>query len=168
LNALIKGDPSDILFSEVELALTEQGSAASAPVLDYLQDSPDEQRDRLLSLVARAGVRDERIRDLLIEAMPSNPMLLASAAAQYGDPALLPALSQALDRTPTPDPDPDTFFASFGERQNIVELTAAIEELGGTLSASQQAKSKTVALQIELWRLNMGLPKFDLQSLLGD
>ncbi len=169
LDAYIQLKASDILFSDIEEALTSLGTSAVEPLLARLEDDlPEERRAYMLNVLARAGGGDERITPLLIAALPDHPVILAGAAAIHGDPALLPHLSKALDRTPLPPPDPSTFFATFVQRQNIIELTGAIETLGGTLTPSQRARKEILAVHIDSWRRQMGIPDFNLDDLRKD
>jgi hypothetical protein len=97
-------------------------------------------RLQLLSLLANAGVRDDRILVQLVQSLSESPPEAAMYLAEYGDPVALPELSRALDahKLSLPD-DPSDDHAVF-------ELREAIQLLGGKLTAAQQRKYECARL----------------------
>jgi len=111
-------------------ALSMMGEHGVDALLDaHSRTGSDETRHTLDYAIAELGFRDERILALLLEALDEDPDHGASLLAGYGDPAALPALEQALDRFE---------LGSRGDRalgdHAVIELAAAIEELGGVVS----------------------------------
>jgi hypothetical protein len=84
-------------------------------------------RPWLAEVVARAGVRTDESLAVLVSYLADDPMHASRLLAAYGDPAALRAMLLEFDRTPTEGDDADP--------QTLVELGAAIGELGGLDSA---------------------------------
>jgi hypothetical protein len=87
------------------------------------------------SVLARVGLRDDRILDLLLAQLRRAPAF-AGNLAEYGDPRALPSLLEALDALELDESG--NLFAN----QTLIEIRCAIEELGGTLTAEQQLKCR--------------------------
>jgi hypothetical protein len=114
--------------------LPQMGGAALEPALRAAIATDDpEFKSSLLGILARLGVRDERILALLGEHLAVDPILVAGDLADYGDPSALPILVDLLDRLEVDQERP------FGN-QELIELENAILVLGGTLTRSQAAK----------------------------
>ena len=139
LQLLLGTEPLDFLHEEILLGLPKLGAAVVEPALlayaacDDDDDGAAGARGDIAAVLAGCGVRDPRILAMLIEETRAEPSA-AAMLAQYGDPAALPFLSDALDRYQVAG------NAGVLGDQGLIELTAAIEELGGTLTAAQQRK----------------------------
>jgi hypothetical protein len=79
------------------------------------------------------GVRDDRIREALVAELEVEPDLGAMHLASYGDASVVPLLHAAFDRHPI---ERGEAFAN----QALIELEAAIEDLGGELTPAQKDK----------------------------
>lgn len=124
----------DLERDELEQSLIGVGSAVVEPGLRMVAASDDPAvRRAILSVLAQAGARDERIFELLmaqVRARPGDAGLLAL----YGDDRALPELSDALDRfEPVESGNPWRDHA-------LIEIRAAIEDLGGVMTPEQQRK----------------------------
>jgi len=139
IRVLLTIDWNTIIHDRVLSCLRPFGQAAVDPVLQALEGTGDgETRKSLCSVLAGLGVRDERIFPLLLEQFTEDMELGAAHLAEYGDPQALLHLQQALDDyVPVADDSPLT-------GQTLIELYAAIEELGGTLTESQREKYNRV------------------------
>jgi hypothetical protein len=96
----------------------------------------DDQRAAIADVLSGLQVRDPRIFAALLRTLEADPALGAGLLVEYGDPAALPHLGVALDGWAVDD---DGGLLANGE---IIELAAAIEELGGTLSEDQVRKAR--------------------------
>lgn len=117
-------------------ALTCMGRAVVEPVLKRNRDSEDlETQVCFIEILARCGVQDTRIFDLLCRELTTDVTLGAVLLAKYGDPEGIAHLSQALDAIRLQPGD------SNGPRAlEVLEVSAAIEDLHGELTARQQEK----------------------------
>jgi HEAT repeat protein len=146
LRALAETDPLDLLHDAVLVALPKLGAPIVEPALRaYTENADPEFRVSIGSILARVGVRDERIFAVLLETLARSPSH-AGHLAGYGDARALPHLSRAFDAYKIRDSDSP--FAN----QDIVELEAAIEQLGGTLTEAQSAKYRKALEPSERWR----------------
>jgi hypothetical protein len=91
--------------------------------------------ESVASVLARVGLRDDRILDLLLAQLRRAPAF-AGNLAEYGDPRALPSLLEALDAFELNESGNP--FANHA----LIEIRCAIEELGGTLTAEQQLKCR--------------------------
>lgn len=102
--------------------LAAMGTIALEPVLEALGRAGSQpERERLLNVLAGAGVRDERIAAALVEGLERSPRTTASIAARYGDPQVIDRL-EALFHATTPT-DQDT-------AEQVIELGVAIVAAG--------------------------------------
>jgi HEAT repeat protein len=140
LEVLASTAPLSPLRAAVEQALGRLGALLVNPTLARLPAGDSTYRLQLLSLLANARVRDDRILVQLVRALSDSPPEAAMYLAEYGDPAALPELSRALDahKLSLPD-DPSDDHALF-------ELCEAIQLLGGKLTAAQQRKYECARL----------------------
>lgn len=122
----------DLLTDVIVLALAAMGPAVLEPALQAVPAARD--RDHLLALadaLANAGAQDPRIHALLLDVLEREPMLGASFLASYGDPAAIAPLSERFDR----------LLQDEGRNEvDPINLADAIETLGGTLTADQEAE----------------------------
>jgi hypothetical protein len=86
-------------------------------------------------VLARVGLHDDRILDILLAQLRRAPSWAGNLAA-YGDPRALPYLLEALDAFELDERG--SLFANHA----LIEIRCAIEELGGTLTAEQQLKCR--------------------------
>ncbi len=140
LEVLASTAPLSPLRAAVEQALGRLGALLVNPILARLPAVNSTYRLQLLSLLANARVRDDRILVQLVRALSESPPEAAMYLAEYGDPAALPELSRTLDahKLSLPD-DPSDDHAVF-------ELREAIQLLGGKLTAAQQRKYECARL----------------------
>jgi hypothetical protein len=137
LDLLADGDGTDYLSAAIIEALAAMGPT----VLDrLLQAQPRFEKPNQMNLLnvvlARMQVRDRRILAILLDELKKNPDTGAANLAVYGDPAALPDLMRAFDDYEvTPTDNPLT-------HHSLIELTGAIEDLGGELTPAQQAKAR--------------------------
>ena len=137
LDLLEESDGGDYLSAEITEALPAMGP----PILErMLQVQPRfaraSQMNPINVVLAKLGVNDPRILAVLLDELKKSPDLGASNLSVYGDPAALPHLLRAFDEyrvRPTDNPI---------EHHALIELTAAIEELGGELTPEQRAKAQ--------------------------
>jgi hypothetical protein len=127
----------DWIHDGVIRALAKVGAPALEPCLRaHAETSSEVSRDGLTAVLAGLGVRDDRVFEILLRQLEEEPDKAAASLAEYGDPAALPYLSRAFDRYEIVERDSP--FAN----HSAVEIEAAIEELGGELTAAQKAKFK--------------------------
>ncbi len=134
LRLLVGTEWMTIIHDRAIQGLPRLGPAVLEPALAaYAETSDPDVRPGLTSVLAKLNVQDERIYQILTEELEENPDLGAGHLAEYGDPRALPLLSAAIDR-----------YESRGDQmmvnQALVELKAAIEDLGGEVTPEQQAK----------------------------
>lgn len=136
LRVLAVTDWLSFLHDQVLRSLSLLGAPVVEPALHAWAEHDDPQFRRSLGwMFADLGVRDERILAILLEQLRDDPTT-AGRFVSYGDPEVLPHLFEALDRYQIVDRE--SLFANHG----LVELRAAIEDLGGTLSAEQHGKCR--------------------------
>jgi hypothetical protein len=146
LRALAETDPLDMLRDAILASMPEIGEPVVEPALRaYSEDDDLAFRESVSSILARTGVLDDRIFAVLLEMLAISPSR-AGDLAQYGDDRALPYLSRAFDTYTLRASDSP--FAN----QDLVELHAAIEELGGTLTSGQLAKYREACEPAERWR----------------
>lgn len=135
LDVLRSSDVLSATHDAVRNALEQFGMAAIEPALCAFHCSTDaEHRVSLAGVLSRLRVSDPRILAALLEHLEEDRDHGAGCLAEYGDAAALPSLLAALDAERV------ELSASAFANQGIIELCAAIEELGGTLTPAQQAK----------------------------
>jgi hypothetical protein len=139
IRILRETDPDTWTHGQVTRLMPQFGVAALEPLLAAHAASIDpEFRKDCCSVLAKLGLRDDRIFQALIEGMEHNPDAGAMWVAEYGDPRALPLLSAALNRfEESRDPNP---FANHA----VIELEDAIRRLGGTLTPAQQRKAQRI------------------------
>ena len=100
----------------------------------------------LVSALARLQARDERILSLLLEHLHEDVEMGAANLAAYGDPQAIPHLQKAFDKYEPVEADRPL------ANQTLIELHAAIEELGGELTEVQLEKYHRVIAAEERFR----------------
>ena len=132
LHVLSRCDAMDILYSTLIHALQSFGNSALEPALGaYAVAKNEDQRSAIASVLSGIHVHDPRIFSILLQQLEENTELGAGDLAEYGDQAALPYLASALDACKL-----DRRGGMFAN-QEIIELAAAIEELGGELTERQ-------------------------------
>jgi hypothetical protein len=136
----------DIVRDEIVFALQKLGSAVVEPALAAFEPNASEDLSGAMAAVlSKAGARNERIFAAFVEHFEGDPEMGAAYLADYGDPRAVPHLSAELDRQNVPSTS-DNLFAD----QTLIELAAAIEGLGGTLTPGQQIKLRAVDARRDL------------------
>ena len=135
LRCLEQDDLFDGLAPQAAAALRTLGPAALEGCLAAYATAPNAAfRDRLAGVLSRCGVHDERIYALLIETLQRTPELGANYLAEYGEARALDVLAHTFDTLPLRDEETPLANHVF------IELRAAIEDLGGHLTAAQHQK----------------------------
>jgi len=140
---LASSDCADYVWDRSLQALQAMGAVALEPCLAaHAAADDDEVRSSLASVMCELRVKDERVLALLTERLERHDGEVGIAAcdlASYGDAQALPNLARVLDRYEI-DADGDNPFTG----QDVIELCAAIEDLGGSLTELQQRKRKRI------------------------
>jgi hypothetical protein len=132
LRLLAETEWDTILHDAVLLALPKLGPAVLEPTLAaYAATTDTELRSDYASVLSELGVRDDRIYEILLADLDRDPVMGAGRLGVYGDPRALPVLVAALDRYESQGDEP---FAN----QELIELAAAIEQLGEELTPEQR------------------------------
>jgi hypothetical protein len=133
LRALVRTDWMAILHDRVLLRLPEFGAIVVEPALSLLEGERDRDvRDSLCCVLAKAGVRDDRIYRALCEAFEASDRFAAPLLADYGDPAARSLVLDAIDRF-------DSTPEDLGAPSDLGTLVESAEMLGGPLPADLQA-----------------------------
>jgi hypothetical protein len=139
LRVLARCDAMDILYSTLIEVLESFGPPVLEPALAvHAAAESEDQRSAVADVLSRIGVRDHRALAVLLRMLEDDVELGAGLLAEYGDPAALPHLGAALDRCEL------DVRGGLLANQDIIELMAAIEELGGALSEDQERKVRAV------------------------
>jgi hypothetical protein len=146
LRVLAGTDFLDIVHDRMLLRMPQIGAPVIEPALRAYADSTDDDfRLSLAAVLSRTGVRDERIFTLLVERL-GRDRSEANHLVDYGDRRALPLLHAALDRC----------LAGSGggpfANQDLIELRAAIEDIGGVLTGEQRAAMRRVDERAEAAR----------------
>jgi hypothetical protein len=124
----------EILHDTIIQALPRIGATVVEPALRLLAETDDpDVRHSVRAVLSEVGVRDDRIRDALVAELELEPDLGAMHLSSYGDASVLPLLHDAFSR----------YVIVRGEmfgNQALIEIEAAIEELGGTLTPAEKDK----------------------------
>lgn len=151
LSVLARCDSMELLYGAAIRALKTFGTAAVDQVLEAeAAASSDDHRAALADVLSGLGVRDPRILEVLLRGLEEDVGLGAGLLAEYGDPAALPQLGAALDRAVLDDE------AGLLANQDVIELVAAIEDLGGALSEGQDEKARAVRARRQAVRSMLG------------
>ena len=130
-------DVLDSYHQDAEDALVALGYLAIEACLEaYPSASHEDLRKGIVAVLSHSAEKDERIYQTLLDFFEQSTELGAIYLAEYGNPRAIPALSQMFDALPVNDQDD-----SVRSNHVFVELRSAIEQLGGQLTAAQQAKA---------------------------
>jgi SEC-C motif len=135
LRLLLETDWDLIIHDHLIRELPKLGPAVLEPALTAYAETTDPDRRRALThLLSGLKVHDDRAFEILAAALKENPELGAMSFAEYGDPRALPLLSAALDQYE------GVLTDDWWANHALIELQAAIEELGGELTPEQRQK----------------------------
>ncbi len=135
LRCLAHDDLFDGLAPQAAAALRTLGPTALEGCLAAYATTTDAAfRDRLAGVMSRCGVHDERIYACLVETLQRTPELGANYLAEYGEARALNVLAHTFDTLPLRHEESPLANHVF------IELRAAIEDLGGQLTAAQAQK----------------------------
>jgi len=127
LVALRGGDLDDILSSRIAVRLSSFGPPALEPTLAELSETQDTQRAVILcAILARLGVKEERVWTELSRCFDDEPFLSAGFLADYGDDRALPLIEREIFEF---DEEGPRTMARF----NLEVLVEAYEQLAGEL-----------------------------------
>jgi hypothetical protein len=135
LRCLEHSDALEALHHQAVEALVTLGAPAMESCLEAYAAGPGGAfRDDLACVLERFGRQDERIYEVFLDTLKRTPELGANCLAAYGDARAIPALVQCFDELPVRQD------ASPLANRVFIELRCAIEDLGGVLTAEQEAK----------------------------
>jgi hypothetical protein len=147
LRWLTRAEPGTRLYELLIEGLKDWGPAVVPAALEVLEAiEKGEARFDLLHVLAHCGARDERIYTALLALLEEEPFLGAVNLSVYGDARALEFLSRALDAYELVDDVADVFA-----QQTVLELGFAIQELGGSLTRSQQLKLEAARRLRQQW-----------------
>lgn len=142
-------DADPLALAAADAVATMGDASVDELLAAYERCSTAEERERLVEVLARTRIADDRILAALQRLLDDTPEHAAFHLIEYGDPRALPALFRALDRAAPHAADPDSSLAG----GHVLTLGMAIEALGGTLGPSQDAKvAEAARLRDEVWR----------------
>lgn len=143
LRLLADTTPDDIVHDLVVRRLPDLGEAALEPVLARLalltgeEAEDDDARAPLYAILARLGVKDDRVFAALVTLEAKDPGLAAMYFADYGDARALPRLRRLiLEQTPD--------YASEHFHTDFRELLHDFERLGGLIEGDLRARVDAV------------------------
>jgi uncharacterized protein YecA (UPF0149 family) len=117
--------PEDIDY-ELVAAFRELGAAAVEPLLELCGRAEKESRPEFLFLLASLGVRDGRIRQLLIDYLAEDAVEAGHCLASYGDPSAAEAIRGAAAQ------------AAEAWQRTSLEASAALLEAGGAKADEEE------------------------------
>ncbi|MBI4211904.1 MAG: hypothetical protein HY540_04620, partial [Deltaproteobacteria bacterium] len=87
-----------LAIDEIVIALGKMGPPALEPLHKaFFHTEEDELKTTYLLLLSELGVKDERIKNGLLEGYHLDPVLIAGSIAEYGDMSLLPFLHEQVN-----------------------------------------------------------------------
>jgi hypothetical protein len=135
LRCLDLEDELDLRVEQAEMALRALGARALEDgVAAYAASPRDAFRDRLAGVMSQWSLHNERLYTILLDTLQRTPELGANYLVDYGDVRALDVLAQTFDALPI------RAGANPLANRVFIELRCAIEDLGGSLTATQQAK----------------------------
>jgi hypothetical protein len=136
LDCVEQCDSMDYLLNNARLALKEMGEKVIEPCLErYFRSTDDKLRNNMAGIACETGASDERLYRIASETLDRNLTLGANCFYGLGDARAIPLLSAKFDESKV-YPDAESPFAG----QDLIELKAAIEQLGGALTPEQEQK----------------------------
>lgn len=121
------------VYGALGQAFEEYGDAIVTPLVPFLAGTEGDV-GQLLVLVGNAGVEDDRLLTLFVEALARFPCDAATALLLLGDKRALLPLKRRLGALPATGVD-DAWCRA------VMSLTHAIEELGGRLDVRDQRRA---------------------------
>lgn len=118
----IEEDPENIPDDAIE-AVAEIGQPALEPLLQLYNRLDESENGEVAFLLANLGVRDERIRQILLDRLQYDFSDALIVLQSYGDPSLRPAIEQAASEC--------------GTKELKQELEEALQALGNPLPPSE-------------------------------
>jgi NADPH-dependent ferric siderophore reductase len=135
LRCLEQSDALEALHHQAVEALVNLGTPALESCLEAYAAAPGGAlRDDLACVLERFGRQDERLYEVFLDTLKRTPEIGANCLAAYGDARAIPALGQCFDALPVRHDESPLANRVF------IELRCAIEDLGGSLTAEQEAK----------------------------
>lgn len=131
LDLLVKVDLDAIIYTRLEQRLPEFGADVLEPALERLNHSDEEGAESLVAVLANLGIKDQRIFDAISEIFDDDIVLGALYFGDYGDPAALPDIEDAIAEF-APD------FLRPHWRMDLNELLDVHQRLGGVLDDELQ------------------------------
>jgi hypothetical protein len=129
--------------------LPHLGEAVVDPALDVLEQTEHPNlRRSVLAILSELGVDDDRVHGAFISVLDDEAELAARYLADNGDASVIPLLSRAFDRQPI---SKDGWVT-----RALIELRAAIEQLGGALTPEQVERFERVMAVERSWRASVG------------
>jgi hypothetical protein len=134
LRALEGCAPGDALLDAATFALIAIGAPALEPLLARLDAAgrDDDVRYGCLEVLSQLGVRDDRIFEHLVRVQGLDRCFVASCFASYRDRRGLPHVHRVFDQL--------ELTGDLHVDRDVLDLTAAIEELGGELTDAERRK----------------------------
>lgn len=127
LDVLVTSSWEEILHDRIVVRLSDLGCAVMEAALTALDDAEDpEAQHSLCCVLAKLGVRDDRIYKALCDLFDGDETLGAICFADYADERALPILASAIQCF---EPDYDSPVGIIG----LADLVDAYETLGGAL-----------------------------------
>ncbi len=143
LDELMRHEPGQVPYEERLAQLEELGPTAVPVALERLARVKEgEAWFSVLAVLARSGVRDERIFTALLEALEQEPISGAMNLSRYGDARAIEPLKRALEACPRREEGEEDVFVD----QALLELKEAIQRLGGSLDEAQEEKVRQAAV----------------------
>ena len=147
-----KTDPLSYLHEQLLQALISFGEDAIPLVLAAYDETTEyEERRSLCSILSESPVKKDTIFEALLRQLEENVEWGTLCLAEYGDTRALPHLQQALDAYEVVS-DVNNPLSD----QVVFELCAAIQEMGGKLTPSQQRKWDQVKAHRNVFRRRLG------------
>ena len=125
-------DDDDSLGGTVMSAIRALGPAAVEPLAAKLAERETGHPWTLLDVVTQLGIKDDRFFEALLAELEESPDFIAGCLAEYGDARAVSHLHRVLASRELAD--------NPLRNHTIVELGAAIEHLGDTLSDAERRK----------------------------
>ena len=148
LDVLVETNFDHIINGSLLRRLPEFGAAVLEPALLRLKDAQEEDVAlALVAVLAKLGIKDERIFEAICDTFDDNVILGAIYFADYGDRRALPIIEDAIA-----DFEPD--FSRSMWRDELTELLEAHRELGGALD--EGLRDHVDAVDDE-WKLRLAL-----------
>jgi hypothetical protein len=151
LHALVATDWIDILHDRLIQRLPEFGAPVLEPALALLGRATEKDaRHSLCNVLAKLGVRDDRIFGALCDVFAEDKTFGAMTLSEYGDRAALPLLAESIERF-RPN------FESLIYESDLTELVEAHRHLGGVLPDESQTR-------VERWFARWAMMRRELFS----